>query len=147
MKTVISLGSNIGDRVANLNGAIEKLKGFIKIDKVSTFHDTDPVGGPEQPNFLNAVLIGDTNLDPHELLIKCLEVENEFGRTREIHWGPRTLDIDLISVGESVIKSETLTLPHPLAHERKFVLEPWLEVDPNGELIGRGRVSDLLQSK
>jgi 2-amino-4-hydroxy-6-hydroxymethyldihydropteridine diphosphokinase len=147
MKTVISLGSNIGDRVANLNGAIEKLKGFIKIDKVSTFHDTDPVGGPEQPNFLNAVLIGDTNLDPHELLIKCLEVENEFGRTREIHWGPRTLDIDLISVGESVIKSETLTLPHPLAHERKFVLEPWLEVDPNGELIGRGRVSDLLRSK
>jgi 2-amino-4-hydroxy-6-hydroxymethyldihydropteridine diphosphokinase len=147
MKTVIALGSNIGDRVANLNGAIEKLKGFIKIDKVSTFHDTDPVGGPEQPNFLNAVLIGDTNLDPHELLIKCLEVENEFGRTREIHWGPRTLDIDLISVGESVIKSETLTLPHPLAHERKFVLEPWLEVDPNGELIGRGRVSDLLQSK
>jgi 2-amino-4-hydroxy-6-hydroxymethyldihydropteridine diphosphokinase len=147
MKTVIALGSNIGDRVANLNGAIEKLKGFIKIDKVSTFHDTDPVGGPEQPNFLNAVLIGDTNLDPHELLIKCLEVENEFGRTREIHWGPRTLDIDLISVGESVIKSETLTLPHPLAHERKFVLEPWLEVDPNGELIGRGRVSDLLRSK
>jgi 2-amino-4-hydroxy-6-hydroxymethyldihydropteridine diphosphokinase len=147
MKAVISLGSNIGDRVANLNGAIDKIKKFVKVDKVSTFHDTDPVGGPEQPNYLNAVLIGDTNLDPHELLIRCLEVENEFGRTREIHWGPRTLDIDLISVGESVIKSETLTLPHPLAHERKFVLEPWLEVDPAGELIGKGRVADLLQAK
>lgn len=147
MKAVISLGSNIGDRVANLNGAIDKIKKFIKVDKVSTFHDTDPVGGPEQQNFLNAVLIGDTNLDPHELLIRCLEVENEFGRTREIHWGPRTLDIDLISVGETVIKSETLTLPHPLAHERKFVLEPWLEVDPAGELIGKGRVADLLQAK
>lgn len=146
MKAVIALGSNIGDRVANLNGAIEKIKKFITVDRVSTFHDTDPVGGPEQPNFLNAVLIGDTKLDPHELLIRCLEVENEFGRTREVHWGPRTLDIDLISVGESVIKSETLTLPHPLAHERKFVLEPWLEVDPAGELIGKGRISDLLQA-
>jgi 2-amino-4-hydroxy-6-hydroxymethyldihydropteridine diphosphokinase len=147
MKAVLSLGSNIGDRAANLTGAIEKIKKFIKVDKISTFHDTDPVGGPEQPNFLNAVLIGETNLDPHEILIRCLEVENEFGRTREVHWGPRTLDIDLISVGESVINSETLTLPHPLAHERKFVLEPWLEVDPDGELIGKGRVSDLLQAK
>jgi 2-amino-4-hydroxy-6-hydroxymethyldihydropteridine diphosphokinase len=147
MKAVISLGSNLGDRVANLTGAIEKIKKFITVDKVSTFHDTDPVGGPEQPNFLNAVLIGDTNLDPHELLIRCLEVENEFGRTREVHWGPRTLDIDLITVGESVINSKTLTLPHPLAHERKFVLEPWLEVDPSGELVGKGRVSDLLQAK
>lgn len=144
MKTVISLGSNLGDRAENLKGAISKLKEFISDVKVSNFYETVPVGGPEQPQYLNAVLVGDTQLDPHELLKKCNEIEKIFGRTREIYWGPRTLDLDLISFGDFVINSETLILPHPLAHQRRFVLEPWFEIDPNGELVGRGRVVDLL---
>ena len=147
MKIVISLGSNLGDRAENLNGAISKLKEFISNAKISNFYETDPVGGPEQPNYLNAVIVGNTQLDPHEILKKCLEIEKIYGRTREIHWGPRTLDLDLISVGDFVIKSESLVLPHPLAHQRRFVLEPWFEVDPDGELVGRGRVIDLLHDK
>ena len=147
MKTVISLGSNLGDRAENLTGAITELKEFINNAKVSNFYETDPVGGPEQPNYLNAVLVGDSQLDPHEILKKCLEIEKIFGRIREIHWGPRTLDLDLIAVGDFVINSETLLLPHPLAHQRRFVLEPWFEVDPDGELVGRGRVVDLLHDK
>jgi 2-amino-4-hydroxy-6-hydroxymethyldihydropteridine diphosphokinase len=144
MKVVIALGSNIGDSEAILNGALKELSEFCKIDKVSKFYETEPVGGPEQSNFLNAVLVGDSNLDPHELLIRCLEIENKFGRSREVRWGPRTLDIDLISVGTLQIKSDNLTLPHPLAHERAFVLEPWYEIDPAGELIGKGPISEFL---
>ena len=147
MKTVISLGSNLGDRAENLNGAILKLKEFISNAKVSKFYETDPIGGPEQSKYLNAVLVGETHLEPHEILQKCLEIEKIFGRTREIHWGPRTLDLDLISVDDLVINSETLLLPHPLAHQRRFVLEPWYEVDPDGELVGKGRVIDLLHDK
>ena len=147
MKTVISLGSNLGDRAENLNGAISKLKEFIGNAKVSKFYETDPIGGPEQSKYLNAVLVGETHLEPHEILQKCLEIEKIFGRTREIHWGPRTLDLDLISVDDLVINSETLLLPHPLAHQRRFVLEPWYEVDPDGELVGKGRVIDLLHDK
>lgn len=147
MKTVISLGSNLGHRAENLNGAISKLKEFISNAKVSKFYETDPIGGPEQSKYLNAVLVGDSHLEPHEILKKCLEIEKIFGRTREIHWGPRTLDLDLISVDDLVINSEILVLPHPLAHQRRFVLEPWYEVDPDGELVGKGRVIDLLHDK
>ena len=97
MKVVIALGSNLGERESNLNGAIEELKKIIKVEKISKFIETDPVGGPEQPQFLNAVLVGESDLDAHELLKKTQEIEKLFGRERIIHWGPRTLDIDLIS--------------------------------------------------
>ena len=144
MKVVIALGSNLGERESNLNGAIEELKKIIKVEKISKFMETDPVGGPEQPQFLNAVLVGVSELDAHELLKKTQEIEKLFGRERIIHWGPRTLDIDLISCGDIQIKSEELTLPHPLADKRKFVLEPWLEIDSTAYLVGKGSVSEIL---
>jgi 2-amino-4-hydroxy-6-hydroxymethyldihydropteridine diphosphokinase len=145
MKAVIALGSNLGNRELNIDSAIAELAKIIEITHLSTNHETDPVGGPEQPKYLNAVLIAETQLDPHELLISMLEIENKLGRKREIHWGPRTIDLDLIIVGDEVIDSDVLVLPHPRAHERRFVLEPWLEIDPTAQIPGFGLVESILQ--
>ena len=145
MKAVIALGSNLGNRELNIDSAVAELAKIIEITHLSTNHETDPVGGPDQPKYLNAIAIAETELDPRELLIAMLEIENKLGRKREVHWGPRTMDLDLIIFGEEVIDSEVLVLPHPRAHERKFVLEPWLEVDPTAEIPGQGRVESILQ--
>jgi 2-amino-4-hydroxy-6-hydroxymethyldihydropteridine diphosphokinase len=145
MRAVIALGSNLGNRELNIDSAIAELAKIIEITHLSTNHETDPVGGPEQPKYLNAVLIAETQLDPHELLISMLEIENKLGRKREIHWGPRTIDLDLIVVGDEVVVSDVLVLPHPRAHERKFVLEPWLEIDPTAQIPGIGLVESILQ--
>ena len=145
MRAVIALGSNLGNRELNIESAIAELAKIIEISHLSTNHETDPVGGPEQPKYLNAVLIAETQLDPHELLISMLEIENKLGRKREIHWGPRTIDLDLIVVGDEVVVSDVLVLPHPRAHERKFVLEPWLEIDPTAQIPGIGLVESILQ--
>jgi 2-amino-4-hydroxy-6-hydroxymethyldihydropteridine diphosphokinase len=145
MRAVIALGSNLGNRELNIDSAIAELAKIIEITHLSTNHETDPVGGPEQPKYLNAVLIAETQLDPHELLISMLEIENKLGRKREIHWGPRTIDLDLIVVGDEVMVSDVLVLPHPRAHERKFVLEPWLEIDPTAQIPGLGLVESILQ--
>jgi len=145
MRAVIALGSNLGNRELNIDSAIAELAKIIEISHLSTNHETDPVGGPEQPKYLNAVLIAETQLDPHELLISMLEIENKLGRKREIHWGPRTIDLDLIVVGDEVVVSDVLVLPHPRAHERKFVLEPWLEIDPTAQIPGIGPVESILQ--
>lgn len=144
MKVVIALGSNLGNSSETLNNAIAQINEFCEVEKISSFFETEPIGGPKQPNYLNAVIIGRSNLTPEELLMKSREIENNLGRVREIHWGPRTIDIDLISVGDFQVDSKDLTLPHPRAHERKFVLEPWFEIDPDGELIGRGKIAQLL---
>jgi len=145
MRAVTALGSNLGNRELNIDSAIAELAKIIEISHLSTNHETDPVGGPEQPKYLNAVLIAETQLDPHELLISMLEIENKLGRKREIHWGPRTIDLDLIVVGDEVVVSDVLVLPHPRAHERKFVLEPWLEIDPTAQIPGIGLVESILQ--
>ena len=145
MRAVIALGSNLGNRELNIDSAIAELAKIVEITHLSTNHETDPVGGPEQPKYLNAILIAETQLDPHELLISMLEIENKLGRKREIHWGPRTIDLDLIVVGEEVVVSDVLVLPHPRAHERKFVLEPWLEIDPTAQIPGLGLVESILQ--
>jgi 2-amino-4-hydroxy-6-hydroxymethyldihydropteridine diphosphokinase len=145
MKAVIALGSNLGNRELNIDSAIAELAKIIEITHLSTNHETDPVGGPEQPKYLNAILIAETQLDPHELLIAMLEIENKLGRKREVHWGPRTIDLDLIIVGDEVIDSDVLVLPHPRAHERRFVLEPWLEIDPTAQIPGFGLVESILQ--
>jgi len=140
MKVVIALGSNLGDREATLIDAINQLATIINVVKVSTFHETAPVGGPEQPDYLNAVLIGESELEPTELLRKMQEVELAAGRQRIERWGARTLDLDLIAADDLVIESEFLTLPHPRAHERRFVLDPWLEIDSEAYLPGFGEV-------
>ena len=145
MKAVIALGSNLGNRELNIDSAVAELAKVIEITHLSTNHETDPVGGPEQPKYLNAIAIAETELDPRELLIAMLEIENKLGRKREIHWGPRTMDLDLIIYGDEVIDSEVLVLPHPRAHERKFVLEPWLEIDPIAQIPGFGLVESILQ--
>ena len=146
MKVVIALGSNLGDRELNIDSAVAELAKIIEVTHLSTNYETDPMGGPAQPKYLNAVLIGESHLDPHELLIAMLEIENRLGRTREVHWGPRTIDIDLIVAGSEIIKTQVLKLPHPRAHERIFVLEPWLEIDPEAQIPGRGLVKVILDS-
>ena len=145
MKAVIALGSNLGNRELYIDSAVAELAKVIEITHLSTNHETDPVGGPEQPKYLNAIAIAETELDPRELLIVMLEIENKLGRKREVHWGPRTIDLDLIVFGDEIIDSETLVLPHPRAHERKFVLEPWLEIDPDAYIPGIGEIESILQ--
>jgi 2-amino-4-hydroxy-6-hydroxymethyldihydropteridine diphosphokinase len=140
MKVVIALGSNLGDRKATLDGAVDSLKQIITVTKVSSYIETDPVGGPEQPDYLNAVLIGESDLEPTDLLVKMQAIELAAGRERLERWGARTLDLDLIVAGDLVMDTDFLTLPHPRAHERRFVLDPWLEVDPQAILPGFGEV-------
>ncbi len=145
---VLSLGANLGDRWAALQGAIYELghDPSIEINAISSLYETDPVGGPEQPVYFNAILSLDTSLSAHQLLAAAREIENSWHRTREVRWGARTLDIDLITYGALIYSDEILTVPHPGAHEREFVLVPWLEIDPDAELPGRGSVAGLTAS-
>jgi 2-amino-4-hydroxy-6-hydroxymethyldihydropteridine diphosphokinase len=144
MKAVIALGSNLGDRELNIDSAVAEIAKIIEVTHLSTNHETDPVGGPDQPKYLNAVLIAESLLTPEELLKALLAIESRLGRVREIHWGPRTIDLDLIIVDDEKIHSPDLVLPHPRAHERRFVLEPWAEIDPEAVLPGHGRVEEIL---
>jgi 2-amino-4-hydroxy-6-hydroxymethyldihydropteridine diphosphokinase len=110
----------------------------------SPVYQTAPVGGPDQPDYLNAVLIVATGLAARDLLAQANRIEAEFGRVREERFGPRTLDIDIISYSGEVSGDPVLTLPHPRAHERAFVLAPWHDIDAGAEVPGRGTVRDLL---
>jgi 2-amino-4-hydroxy-6-hydroxymethyldihydropteridine diphosphokinase len=145
-RVVIALGSNLGDRMDNLQNAIDALfdSPGLKFVAVSPVYETSPVGGPPQPDYLNAVLMADTTLPAQALLERCHGVEATLGRTRDERWGPRTLDLDLIVYGDEVSKDPELTLPHPRAHERAFVLAPWLAADQDAALPGYGPVADLL---
>jgi len=145
VKTVIALGSNLGDSKSIFSEAIIQIGKSVEVQSISKFYETIPVGGPEQPNYLNAVLIGDTQMPPLELLTQLQSIENSAGRVREERWGPRTLDLDLIIYGDLLMKEELLTLPHPRAHERSFVLEPWVEIDPQAVLPGHGKIGVLLK--
>ena len=144
MKAVISLGANIGDANANLNLAIGLLREATQVLAVSSYLQTKPVGGPEQPDYLNAVAIVESELPAKDLLALLNGIETAMGRTREIHWGPRVIDLDLIQYGGLLVDDEKLTLPHPRAHERRFVLAPWFEIEPEAVLLTHGRISDLL---
>ena len=127
----ISLGSNLGDRVANLNGAIEELGQTpgLEVRRVSSFHETEPVGGPPgQGMFLNAVAVLETDLEPVPLLSILQEIETRFGRQRTVRWGARTLDLDLLLFDGRIMNTPELCLPHPRMHTRRFVLEPLVEV-------------------
>lgn len=144
-RLVFGLGSNLGDRLRNLQGAVDALfdtPGLVFI-AISPVYETKPVGGPPQPDYLNAVLVAATALAPRAVLERTRSAERAFQRTRGIRWGPRTLDIDIIMYGEEFSDDAELILPHPRAHERAFVLLPWLDADPGAELPGRGRVADL----
>ena len=144
MKAVISLGANIGDANANLDLAIGLLREATEVLAVSNYLQTKPVGGPEQPDYLNAVAIVESELPAKDLLALLNGIETAMGRTREIHWGPRVIDLDLIQYGGLLVNDEKLTLPHPRAHERRFVLAPWFEIEPEAVLLTHGRISDLI---
>jgi 2-amino-4-hydroxy-6-hydroxymethyldihydropteridine diphosphokinase len=145
-RTVIAMGSNLGDRMDYLQGGLDGLFDTPRLVfvAVSPVYQTAPAGGPEQPDYLNAVVIGETTMPARALLERCLGLEDAFGRVRAERWGPRTLDLDLIVYGDEVSDSPVLTLPHPRAHERAFVLAPWHDADPDAVIPGRGRVADLL---
>lgn len=146
-QAVISIGSNLGDRLNRLQGAVSALEDTpeVQVVSVSGVFETQPVGAPDGSGpFLNAVVLIDTTLTVHTLLDRAHAIEDAFGRERSEPGAPRTLDVDLVVVGDRVADDETLTLPHPRAHERAFVLVPWLEVDPEGEIPGKGFVADLV---
>lgn len=127
----LSLGSNVGDRAANLNSAIEQLQALGKIEKVSSFYETEPVEFENQPWFLNCAVKLDTEKMPKQLLAGILDVEQEMGRRRTQKKGPRAIDIDILLFGNSIIDTKGLTIPHPAMHERRFVLEPLAEIVPD----------------
>jgi 2-amino-4-hydroxy-6-hydroxymethyldihydropteridine diphosphokinase len=145
MKAVISLGANIGNPEEQMKLAIAMLREATDVIALSSIYTTEPVGGPEQPNYLNAICIAQSDLPAADLLALLQGIEKTLGRERLERWGPRTLDLDLIQYGTILSSAEELELPHPRAHERKFVLEPWLEVEPDAILLTHGKVSELLE--
>jgi 2-amino-4-hydroxy-6-hydroxymethyldihydropteridine diphosphokinase len=145
-RAVLSVGSNLGDRLGTLQGCVQAIGGLRGTDvlAISPVYETAPVGGPAQPDYLNAVLVLQTGLGPRDLLAATQRIEADFGRVREERFGPRTLDIDVISYAGRISEDPVLTLPHPRAHERAFVLAPWHDIDAGASLPGRGPVADLL---
>lgn len=144
MKAVIALGSNIGNSEENLDLAIALLREATDVEKVSSYYVTKPVGYEAQPDFVNAVCIINSQLPAIELLHMLHGIEKAMGRERTIKWGPRTIDLDIIQYGSILSSAEELTLPHPRAFERKFVLEPWAEIEPDAILLTHGKIKDLL---
>jgi 2-amino-4-hydroxy-6-hydroxymethyldihydropteridine diphosphokinase len=146
MRVVIALGSNLGRRIDYLQGALDALFDApgLTFVAVSPVYETDPVGGPEQDAYLNAVVVAESVQSPRALLDRAHNIEHVFGRERLERWGPRTLDLDLIMVGDVISGDPELTLPHPRAHERAFVLVPWAQADPAAVLPGHGSVAALI---
>ncbi|MCP4770615.1 MAG: 2-amino-4-hydroxy-6-hydroxymethyldihydropteridine diphosphokinase [Planctomycetes bacterium] len=134
----LGLGSNLGDRVGNLRRAADALYAIPEVDslRLSNFRCTPPVGGPQQPDYVNAVLRCETSLSPKHLLRHMLMIEARLGRVRQEHNGPRTIDIDLLMYGSVQMASADLQLPHPRMEQRRFVLEPLAELAPKLPLAG-----------
>jgi 2-amino-4-hydroxy-6-hydroxymethyldihydropteridine diphosphokinase len=148
MFAYVGLGSNLGDREDNLRRALALLEDVGAI-RVSSFRETDPVGVTDQPRFLNAAARVDTALGARELLDRLLEIERALGRdrSREERWGPRTIDLDLLLYGGETIEEPGLTVPHPRLAERRFVLEPLHELDPELTLPDGRAVRELLATQ
>ncbi len=148
-RCVVSVGSNLGERLSNLQGAVDSLSDTpeVWVTAVSPIYETDPVGAPDgSGSFLNIVVLADTTLSARTLLERAHAIEDAFGRERTSEAGaPRTLDMDLIVVGDRRSDADDLVLPHPRAHERAFVLAPWNDVEPDAELLDQGPVANLLE--
>jgi 2-amino-4-hydroxy-6-hydroxymethyldihydropteridine diphosphokinase len=148
-RSVLAIGSNLGDRLGSLQGAVNSLADTpeVWLTAVSPVYETEPVGAPEgSKTFLNAVILIDTTLSARTLLDRALAIEDAFGRERSGTRGePRTLDVDLIVVGDRRANDDDLKLPHPHAHERAFVLAPWHDVEPDAEIPDFGPVAKLLE--
>ncbi|MFJ8082077.1 2-amino-4-hydroxy-6-hydroxymethyldihydropteridine diphosphokinase [Streptomyces sp. SAI-170] len=149
-RAVLSLGSNLGNRLETLQGAIDALEDTpgVRVKAVSPVYETEPWGVEpgSQPSYFNAVVILKTTLPPSSLLERAHAVEEAFHRVREERWGARTLDVDIVAYADVVSDDPTLTLPHPRAHQRAFVLAPWHDVEPGAQLPGLGAVAELLDT-
>lgn len=145
MDAFLGLGSNLGDRLATLQQAIDLLAAEpgIVVQRTSRVWETEPLGGPEQPDFLNVVAEIETVLEPSDLLAATNRVEAALGRTRDIRWGPRTIDIDILLIDGLTIHDDRLTIPHPRMHERAFVVMPLLELIPDPVLPDNTRLLDV----
>ena len=142
MRAVLALGANLGDRFDTLQAAVDALANETAIVAVSAIFETAPVGGPAQPDYYNAVVVVDTETSAVELLELAHRIEAAAGRVRVERWGPRTLDVDLLAYADQRSDDPNLTLPHPRAHERAFVLLPWLDADPDARIDGWGSVAE-----
>lgn len=130
-RAYLSLGSNIGDRAAYLSRAIELLNNntSIQVTKISSFYETEPQGYTDQSDFINCAVLIETDLQPFDLLIFCQEIERKLKRKRLFRWGPRTIDVDILTYGNIIINSDELTIPHERMYERAFVMAPLAEID------------------
>jgi 2-amino-4-hydroxy-6-hydroxymethyldihydropteridine diphosphokinase len=144
MKAVIALGANIGNPKEQMDLAVAMLRESTEFIALSSYYTTKPVGGPEQPDYINAVCIIESELPALDLLSLLHGIEKSLGRERNEKWGPRTIDLDLIQYGNLLSKADELELPHPRAFERRFVLEPWHEIEPDAILLTHGKISELL---
>jgi 2-amino-4-hydroxy-6-hydroxymethyldihydropteridine diphosphokinase len=145
MKAVIALGANIGDPKSQMDLAVAMLCEALEVVAVSEYLSTKPVSDIEQPDYLNAICIAESELPALDLLSVLHGIEKTLGRERIEKWGPRTIDLDLIQYGSLLSSADELTLPHPRAYERRFVLEPWFSVDPEAILLTHGKISELLE--
>ncbi|MGW1502869.1 2-amino-4-hydroxy-6-hydroxymethyldihydropteridine diphosphokinase [Streptomyces mirabilis] len=147
-RAVLSLGSNLGNRLETLQGTIDALEDTpgVRVKAVSPVYETEPWGVEpgSQPTYFNAVVVLKTTLPPSSLLERAHAIEEAFHRVRDGRWGPRTIDVDIVAYADVVSGDPVLTLPHPHAHERAFVLAPWHDVEPEAQLPGRGPVDHLL---
>jgi len=145
MKAVVALGANIGNPQEQMDLAVAMLREATDVVAVSSYYTTKPVGGPEQPDYINAVCIIESDLPAIDLLSLLHGIEKSLGRERAEKWGPRTIDLDLIQYGALLSSATELQLPHPRAYERRFVIEPWHEIEPEAILLTHGKISDLLE--
>lgn len=150
MRIALSVGSNLGDREAALRAGVDAVAGLPEVTnvRVSPTYQTDPVGGVEQPDFLNLVVVADADATDvaalaERLLDMARQVETDLARVREVRWGPRTVDVDILAVADLRNDDPDLTVPHPRIAERAFVLVPWADIDPGFEVPGLGIVADL----
>ncbi|MFD6415571.1 2-amino-4-hydroxy-6-hydroxymethyldihydropteridine diphosphokinase [Streptomyces sp. NPDC060194] len=149
-RAVVALGSNLGNRLETLQGAVDALGDTpgLRVKAVSPVYETEPWGVDpgSQPSYFNAVVVIKTTLPPSSLLERAQAVEEAFQRVRDERWGPRTLDVDIVAYADVVSDDPALTLPHPRAHQRAFVLAPWYDVDPEARVPGQGSVAELLSA-
>jgi len=143
----IGIGSNMGDRKANCQKALELLGRSVRIVRKSSLYYTEPVGCDDQESFLNAVAVVETEHSPRELLDLCRTVENELGRVRTVRWGPRTIDLDILLYGDVVLDDPDLIIPHPRMAERKFVLAPLAEIAPDAVHPTSGKTAAALMAE
>jgi 2-amino-4-hydroxy-6-hydroxymethyldihydropteridine diphosphokinase len=145
MKAIIALGANIGEPKEQMDLAVAMLREATDFQKVSQYFFTKPVSEIDQPDYLNAVCIVESELPATELLALLHGIEKTLGRQRNEKWGPRTIDLDLIQYGSLLSAATELQLPHPRAHERRFVIEPWHSIEPDAILLTHGKISELLE--